>query len=59
MDLSTDYLRIPFSRMEKCFTSVSDPLCFILRLSAFIKKVDKMNLVQEKNQPVEDEDEDW
>jgi len=25
----------------------------------FIKKVDKMNLVQEKNQPVEDEDEDW
>ena len=34
MDLSTDYLRIPFSRMEKCFTSVSDPLCFILCLSA-------------------------
>lgn len=25
----------------------------------FIKKIDKMNLVQEKNQPVEDEDEDW
>ena len=36
--------------MEKCFASVSNP---------FIKKIDKMNLVQEKNQPVEDEDEDW
>ena len=23
------------------------------------KKIDKMNLVQKKNQPVEDEDEDW
>lgn len=23
------------------------------------KKIDKMNLVQEKNQPVKDEDEDW
>lgn len=25
----------------------------------FIKKIDKMNLVQEQNQPEEDEDEDW
>ena len=25
----------------------------------FIKKIDKMNLVQEQNQATEDEDEDW
>ena len=43
------------------YFSSSDPLCFSLLFVylPFIKKIDKMNLVQEKNQPVEDEDEDW